>query len=395
MSTQRAEPLEAGGDKSRHFLALDGVRGVAALGVMVFHFFQSRRPPDEGLGRTLYNATHLGQLGVDLFFVLSGFLITGILLATKERAGRWKRFYLRRVLRIFPLYYGVLTITAIVAVYRGQWSQYLHTHWWYWTYLQNFRSTFWPAAGMQYATVALMPGHFWSLAVEEHFYFIWPAIVFLAPRRWLATILVSLIGVSIASRALMIASGMDVFSFTLCRLDALSVGALIAVAPKAWTRLALFLRSNVLLSLVALVAFGAVYVAVSGKAMGAVQVLKFSATAVLFGVVIAICVGDERQALLGRAFATKPLRFLGKYSYGLYVYHPFVFERSNALLERLGFGPQPSWSLPVFAVGVVATIGVAWLSWQIIESPFLRLKDRFEYAEPMDSIRVSASERAA
>ena len=152
----------------KHIPALDGVRAVAVLLVICFHFWQVfTYGPYSLVGKIAM----WGQTGVDLFFVLSGFLITGILLDTKGSPSFLRNFYARRILRIFPLYYAtLLTIYLIGPLFR--WSAWVpeNQSLWFWTYLQNLPMTFAPGhvAG---------PEHFWSLAVEEQFYMVWPFLV--------------------------------------------------------------------------------------------------------------------------------------------------------------------------------------------------------------------------
>ena len=151
---------------------LDGIRAVAAMMVMVFHFVGHHGEP-----RAIVQASVIGQTGVDLFFVLSGFLITRILLASRQSEHYFRSFYARRTLRIFPLYFGFLAIYFfLLPLLFGEPIPPAPTQLWSWFYLENVPQTF----------VSLRtsgPGHFWSLAVEEHFYLIWPLLVFSLSRR--------------------------------------------------------------------------------------------------------------------------------------------------------------------------------------------------------------------
>ena len=148
--------------KLEYYRQLDGVRAIAALMVMFSHFFVLNHS-DHGILHAVNKISVLGQTGVSLFFVLSGFLITRILLATKQSPGYFADFYIRRSLRIFPLYYFFLAlyffiIPLIQHVPSVPWDHQFS----YWIYLQNFAMIFgWSQTG---------PGHLWSLAIEEHFY---------------------------------------------------------------------------------------------------------------------------------------------------------------------------------------------------------------------------------
>jgi peptidoglycan/LPS O-acetylase OafA/YrhL len=208
--------------KLKYYKNLDGVRAIAALMVMVFHFFQHVEPSTKLLN-ILTKVSVFGQTGVTLFFVLSGFLITRILLDTKETTGYFKNFYLRRALRIFPLYYLFLAITyyvvpLIVNTPFGSFNQQIF----YFTYLQNFAITFnWDSVG---------PVHFWSLAVEEHFYLFWPVVVYLFSTKNLSRVIIGIIIGALLLRIFMLNNGYGVFYFTFTRFDSLAIGALLAIA---------------------------------------------------------------------------------------------------------------------------------------------------------------------
>ena len=204
---------------------LDGVRGLAILLVLLFHF--GARP--QGVPRLLTGLFALGWTGVDLFFVLSGFLITGILIRTKECSNYFRSFYARRALRIFPLY--VLTIVAYfyialpIAHHFGKWSSWdnsLGT--WYWLHISNWQSSF----GNE---VPLLT-HYWSLAIEEQFYLLWPLVVFFLPNSKLPHICIMIIAVSFGLRCIFQVQ-LDLYPSLLCRLtpfrlDALAFGGLLA-----------------------------------------------------------------------------------------------------------------------------------------------------------------------
>jgi peptidoglycan/LPS O-acetylase OafA/YrhL len=166
---------------------LDGVRGIAILLVLVYHLtlYGGMAPNGPFLDRLWRTWTLPLGLGVDLFFVLSGFLITGILLDTKDGPDYFRNFYARRFLRIFPLYYATLAATfLLIPAVRLDAV-------WYWTYLINYRF-----ADVGWPRVAYL-GHFWTLAVEEQFYLVWPALVFFVPRRVLPWLCVAAVTYSI------------------------------------------------------------------------------------------------------------------------------------------------------------------------------------------------------
>jgi peptidoglycan/LPS O-acetylase OafA/YrhL len=212
-----------------HIPVLDGMRGIAVLCVMVLHF--TLVDAVTGTERIFFDVARVGWVGVDLFFVLSGFLITGILYDAKGGAHFFRNFYMRRVLRIFPLYYAFLFLVLVAlptvrptAVVPGE------TQLWLWTYLSNilFARVGWEG----------VPGHtthLWSLAIEEQFYMLWPLVVFFASRRRLVQICIGAIVFAELTRIGLhytAPNGIAGYALMPARIDALGVGALVAVLAR-------------------------------------------------------------------------------------------------------------------------------------------------------------------
>src|ERR1700677_2473843 len=205
-------PLSREGDEVNHsslghIPALDGVRGVAILLVLINHF-----SPEKDYGNTLAKifqpVTNSMTVGVDLFFVLSGFLITGILLRSRSSNRYFRNFYSRRALRIFPLYYFVLILLAIGLHVIPSWRNLttLRDAWpWYWFYGTNYLICQTGFTFLDHAQVSL--GHFWSLAVEEHFYLFWPLMVWLLSDRALLRLCIALMVIAPICRAYAVLSG--------------------------------------------------------------------------------------------------------------------------------------------------------------------------------------------
>jgi peptidoglycan/LPS O-acetylase OafA/YrhL len=348
--------------RGHHYPALDGLRGVAALMVFGFHFLQAA--PSAGWVGRLKSVASVGQSGVDLFFVLSGFLITGILLDEKTSRRPLFTFYGRRAVRIFPLYYAALVIYFFVlpAVHHAP-GPGLTSFGWYAVYAQNVLSTFrWEISG---------PGHFWSLAVEEHFYVVWPLVVLHASTRGVVRSALALIAVSVVARVLLIAAGFEVFYFTLCRLDGLAGGSLLAVAVRAPDSSRAVRRTGAAAVAVAVAVCAPAYAALSGAGSTYLQVLKPLCWAVLYVGVVAVLVSSRPTAPLVAPFSWRVLRSVGKYSYAIYVFHPPII---HALLRTF---PD---SIPVaFAASLCCAYGAAVLSWALIEAPALRWKKKLPY----------------
>lgn len=373
-----------------HIPALDGLRGVAILLVMLLHFGGSET--DHGLagtalpalGRAYLWVADNGACGVDLFFVLSGFLITGILFDARQARHYFRNFYARRALRIFPLYYGVLIALLLplhllrVAGPADEWSL--------WLYCTNFVMAV--RGGQGFNTGWLHLNHFWSLAVEEHFYFVWPVVVFACSRETSMRICVACGVAALALRAGLLGLGVSgdaSYVLTPCRMDALTLGAFLALAARGSDGMRSLARWGWgLLALSIAVAVAAVVLRRLAQTAVYAPALKYSIYALFFGSVLARVVVAARTSILGRFWSNPILTFFGKYSYGLYVFHyalrpvcGWLFPASE-LSALLG-----SRLLGVMTHAVLAaafSVLVAWLSWHLFEKHFLKLKQYFTYS---------------
>jgi peptidoglycan/LPS O-acetylase OafA/YrhL len=372
--------------KNDHIPALDGVRGLAIALVMAFHFWQAGVGPYAAMSgsvKRILSLATIGQKGVDLFFVLSGFLITGILLLTKSRPRYFMNFYARRSLRIFPLYYLVVGLCIVSGALFGIPSMAWKHMWPCLLYLQNFYDTF--------SHYGAGPFHFWSLAVEEHFYLLWPLTVFILSRRNLAILCIGLIAGSLLIRLMFLSHAIDVFTFTLCRMDALALGGLLAILnlnSSLWQIAIRIARwSAVPLAIIALTIFAAA----EGQGFYWLQAAKYTLFAFLCGVMIVLALSPGRFNPLPAICTCSWLRSLGKTSYAIYMFHPFVFSWLVGRLYLSSWSPLRGMLWPSYAVEfIVCVFSVWWLSiisWRIFERPFQKLKDRFSYALPQISVR--------
>jgi peptidoglycan/LPS O-acetylase OafA/YrhL len=319
---------------------------------------------------------------VQLFFVLSGYLITGILLRALGSATFFRTVYLRRRLRIFPLYFAFLAVAFwIVPLVIGdpEWTAVARRNqWWYWTYTANWVIPFGHG----------VPGlsHFWSLSVEEQFYLLWPLIVFALPRRALIGAGTAVLLLTPLVRYGLHAGGLPAqaqYEFTVARWDALAAGALLAVllqgeGGRQWLRR--WIPRLAIVSLAALLAFvGLAHgfhsddlrVSVAGQSVVAIlsAVLIYYSTAVMPG-----------TAALRGAMAAPWLRFLGRYSYAIYVFHFPIHLVAARYLAQTVNGADTGWRvvrLGLYTGGIAAlSIVAALISWRLLEKPFLDLKDR-------------------
>lgn len=373
-----------------HFKALDGYRGLAVLLVMWTHFIGVSPLADKGtaLGRLATS----GYFGVDLFFVLSGFLITGILLDAKGRQGYFRVFMMRRVLRIFPLYYAVLALAYLhgwvfnpeaMTALKGADSPL-----WFWFYVSNWGMVA-KGWGLEEGVWIYTPpgwsmGHFWSLAVEEQFYLVWPWVVLLLGRRGLAWLCVSFFLLAPAMSGLIsewAGNYLAGYVSTVGRLNTLGCGALLAIAqrsPGCWDWLG---RRA-----------GGCFAA-SGLAGMAVLAFEWNIWLWkydLLCVLVPLCFGSGLVfAVRGgggwwlRLMESGPMVFFGKYSYGLYIYHHLLRDLwvaelwEKRIVPLLGSGVLGT-AAYMLAAGA-ASVALALLSWNVLENPCLKLKRFFTY----------------
>jgi peptidoglycan/LPS O-acetylase OafA/YrhL len=371
-----------------HLPSLDGLRGIAIALVMLHHFtIYGGMRPVAWMDRLYYKLGISAWCGVDLFFVLSGLLITGILIDAKGSSGYFRNFYARRALRIFPLYYGTLVIVfwVVPALVTGgpAFAQETGAQHWYWTYLVNVRTALygWPAF--------LGLGHFWSLAVEEQFYLLWPAVVLVSNRRTLTRLCFALVAGSLLLRTGLAFGGWNAAAYVLmpARMDALAVGALIAAAVRdpLWWQAVRCWAGRV--GGMAAAGLGALFLFEGQLHQSAplVETVGFTLTALLSGGLVVAALDGDQHRLISRALSSRPLRFLGRYSYGLYVFHHLLVFPLAAALPFIAWTPRLAGSqLPgqlLFVVAATAaSIAVALLSWYCWEQPFLRLKRFFPHA---------------
>jgi peptidoglycan/LPS O-acetylase OafA/YrhL len=365
--------------------ALDGVRGVAIIAVLAYHFsVWAMRAVSRNAVQSLVG---FGYSGVDLFFVLSGFLITGVLLDARGTPGWLGSFYVRRMLRICPLYYTAVAVAIVAQRYLAE-PDDVHSiaavQPWLWTHTLNIK-----IAG-QNAWSPYWLGHFWSLGVEEQFYLLWPTAVALLSRRGLAALCIAAVPAALGLRLWLFlnAHGAAAFALMPCRIDALCLGALTALAARSRGGLLVWWPA----ARAGIVVFGgatAMMLVPGASWANTVGVVRMTVVALFCTSVIIDAVASPPAALGRRLLETRVLRAFGKYSYGLYVIHQLM---GPALIATFPFAAlqgfaAPAATLAFFVYCSAVLIPIAWLSWTCLESPFLRLKSAFEY-------RLTAGARA-
>lgn len=359
---------------SRKRLApLDGLRGLAIL-LVLYHGFDVIPAHSGGVGHALDDLLDIGWIGVQLFFVLSGFLITGILLDTRNAPNYYRGFFVRRVLRIFPLYYGVLFIAFVVLPLLGPSIGGKHQLW-LWIYLANYVAPF------GYGEPAFP--HFWSLCVEEQFYLLWPLLVRCAGRHGIIVLSTLLVFVAIASRLYVRhrlgepAGHEAAYMFTPCRMDALAIGAIVAALVRGQRGAAWIERRRP----VAFACFGLLVLlagVVSGRLQRTGAVMQdLGYTLVALGFALTLVSTLSRDGLPARVLSWPPLRRCGTYSYGMYVFYaPLHLFVGLPLLAELGGTTTLAMALAYEAAAIVATFGLGALSWHLYERHFLATKSR-------------------
>jgi len=351
--------------------------------VMVLHFVGLRTPYTLGQ-RLVVKAAGYGMLGVDLFFVLSGFLITGLLLDSKGQPRAYRNFYARRILRIFPLYYGVLVVCFLLlplVMRLPPWFEAVRDHQvWLWTFTSNVAT----ALHGSWASLSYL-SHFWSLAIEEHYYLIWPWIVLTVRPRTLERICVGVLFGALALRIALALGGMSELSISVltpCRIDTLCVGGLLAVLARrpAGPGVLVERSGRALGGLGAALLLLSAWCALPRLGLPILHLVRSSLFALFFGALLLVSLGP-RSHPVSRALQGPVLRFFGKYSYGLYVYSgilTWIFLKGALDPWLDGLLVNHSLTLAAHAVlGVGLSTAVAVVSYQLFEKPFLELKRYF------------------
>lgn len=395
------QPHPKGTDPVDRIPVLDGLRGYAILVVMCTHFFMTDEVQyDQWVVRWFVRVLKSGWIGVDLFFILSGFLITTGLLAARGRPRYFFNFYGRRTLRIFPLYYGVLFCSFVmVPLFAPDADSLLgatrHNQAWLWLYLTNFAVVFFGGWTL-FDGPLLHFGHFWSLAVEEHFYLFWPLVVRLLRGRWLIGGCLAFIFAGLAFRFHnVMTEGNDStasYILTYCRMDTLATGALAAVLVQVYglPRLRPAATAGMLLGGLALCWL---FVDEYGlRPTGShLNILSYSLLAVFFASLLVFALAAQESYLVRLLFANRVMVSMGKYSYGLYVYHGlftgFFFTGWLSVEAIHRHVPSLFLSAVVRAgIWLALSYALAFVSWHAYEKQCLKWKRHFSDAATQRSL---------
>jgi peptidoglycan/LPS O-acetylase OafA/YrhL len=353
----------------KHLAQLDGLRALAVLIVLLHHWIPDAYQPVD----------HLGRLGVLLFFVLSGYLITGILLQCRtlvesgvESAGfALRQFYIRRFLRIFPIYYAILILGWLVHS-----NIIRETMPWHMTYTSNI---YFALRGDWQSPIS----HLWSLSVEEQFYLLWPALILWLPRRFLASTIIGLILLAPMFRGIGSLAGLNpvaVWVLSPGCLDTLGAGAMLALAQHSpdvvphWmlgkSQWLPWIGVPLLLGMMGL-----------GQIEGDIPpyMALYDTGAALISVYLVAKASGGIPGIVGRALQWRPIAYLGRISYGVYLLHLFVFSVINKFANHLIDTDEPRYILPLLVSYFAMTLILASLSWHFMEAPLNDLKRFFPY----------------
>jgi peptidoglycan/LPS O-acetylase OafA/YrhL len=378
-------------ENKKFYPALDGLRAIAVLMVFYQHYL-------------VYPAAlHWGWAGVDVFFVLSGFLITGILYDTRADKHRLHNFYVRRTLRIFPLYYGLFALALITTpIFHWVWDK----GWWVWLlYMGNFAqiglmdglSKNLVVFDYLHPTRLLNPqfsfifGHFWSLCLEEQFYLVWPFVVYwikdrVRLRNLCAVVILIMPLIRLVCNFTMSPEMLQKFflyRFTPVRADALLLGAFVALClrgPEA-DRIASLARpvGKGILAIFFLITVGSLILTHQAPSPATdslwVSTIGFTLLDVLAASVLLRALDPHSHTF--RFLNVRWLRWLGQMSYGFYVFHNFVHPVYAYMVRSVLGSNFNHINLPIAVVGFIGTILISYLSYRFYETRFLRLKDRF------------------
>ena len=352
--------------------SLDGIRGLAALFIVGTHAVRFAHPPFPPTGALSRVGAEFG-LGVDLFFVLSGFLITRILLRSIDEPHYFKNFYARRALRIFPVYYLFVAIMVLVVPLTVGDPAFSHAlrkqQLWLWLYASNLEIAVhgWPAWPGEMLT------HAWSLAIEEQFYLVWPILIKLLRRRKVPVAIWVGYALSIGLRAAigLLGYGSRARVLTPAHLDGFMLGAWLAylfeseASPAtlrrwAWSFAACGLAVRIYASTIAFENLANVLIC--SESLGFAALLAFS-------------LAGDGNSVLNRCLRTRWLMGIGTYSYGIYLFHQPLFAWAG---QHVSGGTLLTRSTLLFiGVGAVS-LAMAVASYHLFEMRFLRLKSRFE-----------------
>ncbi|MDP3444987.1 MAG: acyltransferase [Ignavibacteria bacterium] len=370
--------------KLEYFIQLDSLRGIAIILVLFGHFFTVNEvnlyADNRFLGIVLMKLSLFGLRGVELFFILSGYLITRILLNSKNSPNYFTSFFMRRLLRIFPLYYFILFLSFIIyplfTAVPPEANDIINTQWKLWTYLSNvyfYQHISWDIA--QFPNF----GHFWTLSVEEHFYLLWPLLIYFVPIKNLGMKMWLIFAFSLLFWII----GNNILFFqwtTLTYSGTLALGGLIAyyesIYPDKIKKIALYTTKKYYF----LVVIFLIIVFFPRNIGFYKDFFTHILSMLLFASLLLIVLYNNI-----RFFHSNSLIFIGKISYGIYIYHallrPFYKDIIYTKLITAFYTEHAIAITMIYTiVSAIISITIAWISWELFEKQVLKLKKYYPYA---------------
>ncbi|CAM2154067.1 acyltransferase [Paraburkholderia tropica] len=358
----------------KYIPGLDGLRAIAILGVMFFHFvsfYQAQLSAAGPLWAAIANLCKTGWMGVDLFFALSGYLVTRVIASAKHiDAGFYRRYIARRARRLLPAYLSCVVLVTILLLVANPSSKVLHNSYLLWTFTPDFQTLLGSdrmALGDQYVSLV----HFWTLALEWQFYLLFPIVVVLC--RSITRAAVALIAIAIACRTVLHvigASDNGIYSFLFCRIDSLAFGCLFAVNPGY--RLIPYRRPLLLLSLMALavVIYCIDVDPIAFKLIDWLQIIGYSVIGAAFAVVVWFVATSPRHSVTLKWLEHPLLSALGRSSYSLYIWH-LIFYPSIVLFVNAHIADGRLAAIAAFGIGmasaaILGALSFRWIEWSMI-----------------------------
>lgn len=369
--------------ENKHIQELDGVRGLAILLVLFHHFLIF--PP--GLYSEALNFIgRLGWTGVDLFFVLSGFLISRILVAQRGQPSYFRNFYARRALRIFPIYYAYLFVYYVAVIKLGllvsdasRTAESIEVFPWLLFYGTNF------FIALKGTFIVASLNQLWTLSIEEHFYLIWPWVVKKLDAHKLFLACGGVIILAITTRCLLLlnnVSGFTIHTFTICRIDDFAIGAMGALLLLEKQKTEIFRYLNIIFySLFGLIVAASFLLQTVEAGNPWVQSVGYTILGFFFlGLILKVVLGPPNSTLRS-FFGRQWIRSLGKYSYALYIFQMPILVAVKRLLPGSAVGKLMGDSIQLAmatsAIGLTLSIILAVASYHLFEKWFLKLKVHF------------------
>ena len=368
--------LISSGINSSRNTALDGLRGIAIIAVILCHgSILGPNQTESSFAHAVLAVFDFGWAGVDLFFVLSGFLITEIILSTRKNEGWMKSFFIKRVFRILPIYFLFLILLlalSVTALTERNDFAFLREHQpYFWLMAQNFLTLI----NMDWPPSLFYSGHLWTLAVEWQFYMIWPFIAGRYSHKTIMVICFLVIVIAIISRMILWQQNVHIsviYTITLTRMDSIAIGALVAV----------LLRSNIERSILKKASHTFVFIGIVfilgtfffyGRASYYIPVMYtigYTVLALCFAGLVIQAVITTEQTTLRTLLSNRLLTTIGKYSYAMYIVHlPLMSYFGN--FEMAFAGSAFYGQLVYLPAMFLVTLLIASASWKIIEAPAL------------------------